>query len=240
MRTTSNKRNSRRGKNSGGGMKELWNQAKEEAKDSNFGDAVPLEPGAYRMQLVSASIDDIQDVKTLLTKWCVLDEEDEGVICTDFQKIETAEQMVWAQRLMLSLGLDIDAVDPEDDNDILEVFNEAIDDGIASKVKVIAKDGYTNMRIGKAIEVDEDDLFDPKEALGKSKKSESKKSSSRSSRRGKKKEKLTVEQAEKDLEDLDKAGMKDYIAEHDLDVSVSRKDSEDTIYDNILDAVEAL
>ena len=232
MPRTTSKRGGR--KSSGGSsMKKLWEEAKQKAKEDSFGEAIPLDVGSYRMQLVSADIQDIKDHKTLLTKWAVLDEDDAGEICTNFQRMDTVDEIVWVQRLMISLGFDIDSVDPDEDSDVLEAFNEAIKEGTVAKVKVIEKDGYTNMRIGKADTFEDDELFEPKDVL-KPKKSGKDKSSSRNN----KKDEVDLDKLEEELADMSKAELKKYIKDEDLDVSVTRKMTEDEVIDAILDALE--
>lgn len=140
-----------------------WNKAASERGDG-LGDAVPVEPGNYVMQLCRASIDDYDSGRKIMLKFVVLEpEESAGAICTFWEGVETDERLIWLQRLMIAIGIDLESVTIESEDDLLAAFQEMIKNGCACKVRVIEKDGYTNMRVLKAIESDE--LLDPDEAM---------------------------------------------------------------------------
>lgn len=182
-------------KKGGRGFAGKWNKAKENA-DDGFGDPVPLDAGNYRMQLVGASIIDTDSKgRTLVFKWCVIDEDDNGVICTEFEGIEDDERIVWVQRKLISLGVDLDEIEVDSEDDLIGVFEELIKECVCARVRVIEKDGYTNMRVLKAVDVDDDELVDAEEALkgggGSSSDGESEEKSKAKRGRGKKKEEPT-------------------------------------------------
>ena len=218
-----------------GSMAGLWKKSKEKAKENNFTDAIVSEVGNYRMQIVGAEIGDYGDERKIMLKWVVIDDDDcEGQINTCWEGIETEERLIWLQRMLIGLGVDIDDIDPEEEEDLLEVFNELIEEQVCAKVQIKEKDGYINMRVGKAIEIDDDLLLDPDEALGK------KKSKKSSSKRGSKKDEQKEEESlEDELEKMSKAELKKYVIEEELDFKVTRKMDEDTIIDGILDELEA-
>jgi hypothetical protein len=190
-------------KKGGRGFAGKWNKAKESAGDG-FGDPVPLDAGNYRMQLVHATVIDTDSKgRTLVLKWCVIDEDDNGVICTEFEGIEDDERIVWVQRKLISLGVDLDEIEVDSEDDLIGVFEELIKEYVCARVRVIEKDGYTNMRVLKAVDVDDDELVDAEEALkgggsssssGDSEEEEEEEEEEKSKakrRRGKKKEELT-------------------------------------------------
>ncbi len=146
----------------------LWGKARETtANDTSFGDAVPVEPGMYKMQLVSAEVGDFGGTRKLLTRWCVLDDGDfQHKLCTSFDQCDTAEKLVWVQRLMVSVGIDLESCGLDDDSsedDMVALFQDKVDEQTVCKVKVTEKDGYTNMRVKNVDEsVDESEKVDPK------------------------------------------------------------------------------
>jgi len=155
-------RQTRKGRGSKG-FATKWKKAAEERGES-LGDAVPLEPGTYEMQLCKATVDDYESGRKVMLKFVVIDPEDcAGAICTYWEGVDSDERLIWLQRLMISLGIDLDSVEIESEDDLLAAFQEIIDEGCACKVRVTEKDGYTNMRVLKAIEVD--NLLDPEDAL---------------------------------------------------------------------------
>jgi len=153
----------RRTRKGGGNFANKWKKAAEE-RGEGFGDPVPLDPGTYEMQLCKATIDDYGSSRKVMLKFVVLSPEDSsGAVCTYWEGVEDDARLVWLQRLMIALGIDLDEVEIEEESDILAAFDGVIEEGCACRVRVIEKDGFTNMRVLKAIEVD--DLFDPEEAL---------------------------------------------------------------------------
>jgi hypothetical protein len=149
------------------GMKGAWGKAREETKnDKGFGEFVPVEPGMYVMQLVGVEIGDFGNARKLRAMYAVIsDDESHGAICNDFMAIDDEERLVWLQRWLVRLGVDLDEFEPDDEDDLAELVRELIADGTCCKVKVVEKDGYTNMPVQRMVEVDEADLHDPEEAL---------------------------------------------------------------------------
>lgn len=184
----------------------VWGKAREESsKGGSFGgDPVPLEVGLYNMQLVGAEIGDFGDERKVMTKWCVVGHEDEavnGTICTKWDGLDE-ERIVWVQRELMSLGVDLDDKPVETEEDLQGIYDELIENQVVASVKVKESDDrkWTNMRVRKSVEVETDELVDPKEALksqgGSSSKKKSKddeddedeKSSAKSSRKKEKEE----------------------------------------------------
>lgn len=142
----------------------FWNKAKENGGAAAFGDAVPLEPGKYTMQLVDRKIDDFGDQRKIMLTWAVLDEEKRGTLCKMWEGLDE-ERLVWLQRLLVSMGLDLNDLTIEDEDDLDKVFGDLIADNCVASVKVTEKDGWTNMRVQKRVEVETDELLDPEEAV---------------------------------------------------------------------------
>lgn len=142
----------------------LWGKAKEEAKKSGFSEAVPLEAGKYTLQLFQATIGDFGDQRQVMLKWIVIgDSDDKGVVCTTWQSL-AEDRVVWLLRLLTTMGVDLDEVQPETEDDLIEVFDKLIADNTAVEGKVREKDGYTNLYINKVADVETSDLIDPEEA----------------------------------------------------------------------------
>ncbi len=182
------------------GLLANWNKARETTEnESPMGDPVPLEPGQYVMQLVDVAIDDFADKRQVMLKWAVLGEdEDAGTICTEWEGIYDADRLVWLQRKLSALGVDLSDLSVETEDDLKKLFDELIDEGLAAKVRVKEKDGYINMQTRQAVDVDESELFDPDEVL------KQKKGSSTSSKgKGKGSKKKEEEPEEVDFKEGD-------------------------------------
>lgn len=203
------RRNSTRGAKSGASA---WNRARETtANDQPFGEAIPVEPGRYSMQLVGAEVGDFGGDLKLMRKWCVLDNDDfGGLICAEWEgPLDDPDRLVWVQRNLAALGVDLDEVEYEEPKDLEEIYGELIEDCVCASVKVVEKDGYINMRVGKAIEVDEDELVDPKAALsGKAEEAEEK-TPKRGA--GKKQSKRSTTEEEEEIEEDDDLDVGDWV-----------------------------
>ena len=177
--------------------KSAWAKARDTTKDDKpFGEAVPFEAGTYTMQIVRATVyKDESKGSMLRTEWCALDEDDYGVIGTLFEgPCEEPDRLVWIQRTLATLGVDLDEVDYDEPSDLEAIYNELIEENVCAKVRVTEKDGYRNMRIGKEVEVDEDLLVDPASVFGDNSSGGEKKGS-------KKKQQEEEEEEEEELED---------------------------------------
>lgn len=147
-------------------MKGMWGKARDTTKGDGGGDFIPVEPGMYVMQIVGAEIGEYNKARKMWVKFAVVsDDENHGAICNDFMQIDTEEKLVWLQRFLVAMGVDLDEYEIEDENDLLDLVHELIDERRCARVQVTEKDGYTNMRVRKLVDADEDDLHDPKEAL---------------------------------------------------------------------------
>jgi hypothetical protein len=153
-------------KGKGGSMAVAWKGSKEKAKQGG-GDWVELDPGNYPMQLVEATIDDYGGERKMMTRWCCVSDEKEtrGKRAANFQSVSNEESLVWIQRELIALGQDVDELKVESEDDLLEVYKQLIEDRVCARVSIKENEGYLNMRVRKAIEVEESLLVDPKEAL---------------------------------------------------------------------------
>jgi hypothetical protein len=156
----------------------FWNKARETTKSDRSGDFIPVDPGAYVMQLVKADVGDYGGKRKIWLKFAVVNGDDRGAICNFFEGIDTEERLVWVQRLLANLGVDLADVEIGSEADLMEVFENLVQERVCAKVAVTEKDGYTNMRVkGLASSVDEDDLHDPEELFGEERPSKGSKSS---------------------------------------------------------------
>lgn len=143
-------------------MGELWSKARETTKeDKGFGEFVPVEPGIYNMQLVDATIDTFGDRRKLLTKWCVVgDDDNPSAVCSQFDTIDDEERLVWLQRLLVAMGIDLDEVSIDNEDDLLDIFKGKVEEQLVCRVKVTEKEGFKNTRIQKVVEVDDSEKVD--------------------------------------------------------------------------------
>jgi hypothetical protein len=149
----------------------MWGKARETTKSEGNGDFVPVSAGTYVMQLVGKNVETFgsgQNAKRKLQlKWAVLDDgDDRGKICNEFRAIDDADNLMWLQRELTALGVDLDEAEIEDEDDLCGLIDQLIEARTCAHVKVVESDGYTNMRVRKLAEVDEDTTMDPSEALG--------------------------------------------------------------------------
>jgi hypothetical protein len=149
-------------------ISKLWNKGRETTANEKgaFGEAVPVDVGRYQMQLVGFNIGDYGGERKVMEKWVVLDEGDHrGAICTRWEGIADEERIIWLQRTLAGLGVDLEEKTIESEDDLAAVYQELVDDKTVAKVKVTEKDGWTNMRVGAKVDVDSGDLFDPGEVM---------------------------------------------------------------------------
>ena len=150
------------------GISGIWEKARKTTANESSGDFVPVDPGSYIMQLVSVEAQTFKEQRKLWWKWCVVEADDEqaiGEICHDFEGIDDDERLIWVQRNLIALGVDLESTEIEDESDLLTVYRDLIEDNCCARVKVTEKDGWVNMRVQKRVEVEEDLLVDPEEAI---------------------------------------------------------------------------
>lgn len=149
----------------GTGVASAWNKAKDKVAEDG-GDWIEVPAGGpYPCQLVDAEIADFGGEQKVKTKWCVVsDDEFRGKLLTNFQSIATDESLVWIQRELIAMGVDVDSLTIEKDSDILDVYQSLIDDKVCVLVRVTENGEYLNMRVKKATEVEESLLVDPQDA----------------------------------------------------------------------------
>lgn len=146
-----------------GNIAGFWKKAKGEAKKGGFGEAVPVEAGAYNMQFFHAEIGDFGDARKVMMCFSVLDEgDDRGKVCKCWEGLDE-DRLVWLIRMLMSMGVDVDDVECETEDDLQEIFDKLAADNTVVSVKVTQKDGWTNMRVKKVVDVDSSELFDAEE-----------------------------------------------------------------------------
>lgn len=147
------------------GIAGAWSKARETTK-ADTGDFVPVEVGSYVMQLVGVEVGDYGDRRKMRLRWCVVgDSEFAGSVCNEFEGVDDEDRLIWIQRKLVSLGVDLDELEINSEEDLLAAFQELVDNYVCAKVRVTEKDGYINMKVLKACEVDESDLVDPADAI---------------------------------------------------------------------------
>jgi small nuclear ribonucleoprotein (snRNP)-like protein len=149
-----------------GNIGALWKKAKQEAKSSGFGEAIPVEPGKYNMQFVKGTIGDFGGKRQAMLKFCVVGDSDEkGSICTTWLSLEE-DRIVWLVRTLAAMGFDTDSLDESaTEDDLQNVFDGLVENNVVCACKVREKDGYTNLYINNVVDIDTDDLVDPAEVL---------------------------------------------------------------------------
>lgn len=152
-------------------IKEMWKKFKEQQKeDGDFGDAVPVGPGAYTGQLVGGEIKEFGDdeVTKAVVKLRVLEAEnfeDVGKTVTDFWNLEHEVGYKIACQTMRKMGAGDDATDDP------EGFEDAFKELIAMRVCVRFQvkpskkdDTFMQVSIKRVVEVDDDLKVDPDES----------------------------------------------------------------------------
>lgn len=149
-----------------GNIGALWKKAKQEAKSSGFGEAIPVEPGKYNMQFVKGTIGDFGGKRQAMLKFCVVGDSDEkGSICTTWLSLEE-DRIVWLVRTLAAMGFDTDSLDESaTEDDLQNVLDGLVEANTVCACKVREKDGYTNLYINNVVDIDTDDLVDPAEVL---------------------------------------------------------------------------
>ena len=147
-----------------------WAKKKDEAKKG--GDFIPVEDGMFVMQIVKAEIADYGEKRKCRTQWYVLEsdiEKERGLICNGFRGLETEDHLMWLQRELLAMGVDLDEQQVEDEDDILAIYHELIEARHCQRMQVKTnKEGYSNLKFKKPAEVDEDDTIDLDEVFKES------------------------------------------------------------------------
>lgn len=154
-------------KSKGGNIGSLWRKARERTQSDTGADFVPVDAGRYVMQIVGVSADTFNKVRKLMVRWCVLKDDDfKGRICTDFMSIDTEEKMDWVLRLLVALGVDTqECEEPDTEDALLGIFRDCIKERKCIKVKVVEDGEYTNLKLGGACDVEDEDTVDPEEAI---------------------------------------------------------------------------
>lgn len=166
----------KRGKSSGVAGKVLsmsksWKKAREVTRnEQGLGEWIPVDVGNYNMQLVKAEAGLFGEDHKMHLHFCVIgDNEFAEMIVHHFEGYGNEERDQWMQRLLINLGASDEELDEiEDENDLVGLFQRMVVECVVAKVQVVEKNGYMNTRIKKLVEVDQDDLVDPKDVLGKS------------------------------------------------------------------------
>lgn len=147
----------------------FWKKARKKAKQSGGGDYIPVDDATYLMQLVSASVGLYGKETKLMLKFCVLDEEDYGKVCTDFFGITSEKAFQFVVYMLQRFGVDLDELEIEDSKELEKVFTALVEEYACARVAVVTTPGdqgdFRNLRVKKLVEMDEEDCVEPDDAL---------------------------------------------------------------------------
>lgn len=133
--------------------KKKWKKARKEAeKDIGFAD---YDDGRYIAKLTSGGLGESKTSDRLQVAWgWTFQEGDyEGQKVFDYDGCETDENLVWVGRKFARLGYEI----PEDFDDIPEVLEEIVADGIVARITLKTVGEYQNIQIQKVLSSDDDE-----------------------------------------------------------------------------------
>lgn len=149
-----------------GSISALWGKHKEDAKKTGFSDAVPLEPGKYTQQLVGVEAGKFGDERKIMARLCVvgMDDDVNGTICTLWFALE-GDNIVWTQKALGAMGVDLDSVVVNDESDVLQLFQDLVDAQTVCATQVKTKGEHTNCYINGVADIDSSDLVDPAEVM---------------------------------------------------------------------------
>lgn len=146
-------------------LKDIWNKGKKNAGDTEL---IPVDTGQYTFQLLKGEPVDGKGNRMALLHWGVVsakEDDDVGKVCKNFYNLEDADRIVWLQRDLKTLGIDLEEYTVESEDDLFGLIDELIEDNACALVQVVEKDGYVNMRVKKRVEVDNDELLDRDDTL---------------------------------------------------------------------------
>lgn len=130
--------------------KKLWGAAKQRKPD--FDNVVP--DGVYVAQLVRAELGESQSKGRLQVAWkaVIKSGEYKGENINWWSGIETEDNIMYFQRDLVRLGKEV----PEDPEEVEEVLGELEKEKPTVRLKFVTKGEYQNVRILKALDVDEE------------------------------------------------------------------------------------
>lgn len=129
-------------------LKALNKSWKEAAKrePAGFSD---LEPAVYLMG-IQGELGEFGPQKKLAIRWSYIVQEGEaaGAVQSDFDNMETEENLFWIQSKLAKLGYEL----PEDITDLPEILEEISNEIPVARCKVVEKDGFTHVYVNKVVE----------------------------------------------------------------------------------------
>ena len=140
-------------------MRERWNKGKEQSKKDNFS-GTTLSPGQFATRLTGAKlISGDKGLSVVFEFTCVRGDEigEKGI---RFAGLGTDEQLVYFQRDLRRLGIEVDDFEPEQIPDILKELLEARP-GVRINVKQNGE--YKNVYVDKLMELDPEEDVQPGE-----------------------------------------------------------------------------
>lgn len=127
-------------------LNKSWKDASKR-EPSQFED---LEPGVYLMSMTGATCDTFGVNQKLCIKWdyTVQEGESVGSIQSDFDQLETEDNLFWVQSKLNQLGYDL----PDEIKELPEVLEDIEKSKPILRCKVVEKGGYTHVYINKVVE----------------------------------------------------------------------------------------
>jgi transcription antitermination factor NusG len=169
-----------------------WKAANAREKTGGFAD---LEPGLYLAAITSAVLDEFGQNNKLAVQFVftVQEGESEGQTQSSFDNLETEDNMYWFQNKLSKLGYEL----PDDISEMPEILEDIEANRPIVKIKVVEKDGYTNVYLNKLVE--ESGGLTAKEIKGEEEEAPSK-DKAKPSAKAKAKAKAKAEKVEAELE----------------------------------------
>lgn len=137
-------------------MKAAWDKNREESKDtSNFNQ---LPDGKYKTKLTDACLREVGDAVKAMFEFTVVEGDSTGEKATRWDGIDTEERVLYLQKDLRRLGLDVDTFEIDQLEDALE---ELLQSAPVVRITVKNKDGYCNCYIDKVLADDDAVIADP-------------------------------------------------------------------------------
>jgi hypothetical protein len=134
-------------------MREAWDNQKEASKRSGF---INVDDGSYVCQLTGGELkEDKNDQLGVQLEWSITDGDETGEKLTMFfGNIEDEERVIWLQRTLRRLNVEVDEFSPED---IPEILENLLKEAPKARLKVSTKGDFTNVNVDKLLGDDDDD-----------------------------------------------------------------------------------
>ena len=154
-------------------IKAMFNKAKKETdngkKKGGNRDLNPLPDGTYFLQLTNAeTFTSRESQKTYLKlAWCVIRGEAFGEVTGQLRELTSEKTLGFILNELDTMGVDVESLDIEDTDDILDIYLDLIKDDTVIKAGVVNKDingrVFNNIYVNDAVDVDADELVEPKD-----------------------------------------------------------------------------